>query len=125
MTRFTPDGWPTVVPRLFTSDVAGLVGFLKRTFGARGEIRTGIPTEVKIGDSIIMVSDGGSARAPAAGFLYVYVADADAAYRTAIDAGAVSIEAPIDTPYGDRRAMVQDAWGNTWQIATHRGAGSS
>jgi hypothetical protein len=24
-------------------------------------------------------------------------------------------------PYGDRRAMAQDAWGNTWQIATYRG----
>jgi hypothetical protein len=22
---------------------------------------------------------------------------------------------------GDRRAMVRDPWGNTWQIATHRG----
>jgi uncharacterized glyoxalase superfamily protein PhnB len=25
----------------------------------------------------------------------------------------------IDTPYGDRRCMVEDAWGNAWQIATH------
>jgi uncharacterized glyoxalase superfamily protein PhnB len=23
-------------------------------------------------------------------------------------------------PYGDRRAMVEDRWGNRWQIATHR-----
>jgi uncharacterized glyoxalase superfamily protein PhnB len=23
-------------------------------------------------------------------------------------------------PYGDRRAMVKDAWGNIWQIATHK-----
>jgi hypothetical protein len=23
-------------------------------------------------------------------------------------------------PYGDRRGMVEDDWGNTWQIATHR-----
>lgn len=22
-------------------------------------------------------------------------------------------------PYGDRRCMVEDQWGNTWQIATH------
>jgi uncharacterized glyoxalase superfamily protein PhnB len=67
-----------------------------------------------------MVSDGGGIREPLAGFLYVYVEDADAVYRVAIDAGAVSIEAPTDMPYGDRRAMVQDAWGNIWQIATHR-----
>ena len=24
-------------------------------------------------------------------------------------------------PYGDRRGMVKDDWGNTWQIATHLG----
>jgi uncharacterized glyoxalase superfamily protein PhnB len=122
VTKFSPDGWPTVVPRLFTSDVAGLAGFLKLTFGARGEIRSGIPTEMRIGDSIVMISDGGGVRDPVAGFLYVYVADVDAVYRTAIDAGAVLIEEPADMPYGDRRAMVRDAWGNIWQIATHKGA---
>jgi predicted 3-demethylubiquinone-9 3-methyltransferase (glyoxalase superfamily) len=26
-------------------------------------------------------------------------------------------------PYGDRRCMVKDKWGNTWQIATHMGGG--
>jgi uncharacterized glyoxalase superfamily protein PhnB len=36
------------------------------------------------------------------------------------DAGAASLEKPMDTPYGDRRATVLDSWGNTWQIATHR-----
>ena len=122
MVKFRPDGWPTVVPRLFTSDVAGLVNFLDLTFGGHGEVRPGVPTEVRIGDSIVMVSDGGGVRDPVAGFLYVYVADADAAYRTAVDAGAVAIEEPADMPYGDRRAMVRDAWGNIWQIATHKGA---
>ena len=54
-------------------------------------------------------------------FLYVYVGDADATYRRALDAGARSLEEPRDVPYGDRRCMVTDRWGNTWQIATHRG----
>ena len=50
-------------------------------------------------------------------FLYVYVADADRAYKKAIDAGATSVEPPLDTPYGDRRAMVTDPFGNMFQIA--------
>jgi hypothetical protein len=29
--RFQPNGWPTVIPRMFTPDVAGVVGFLKST----------------------------------------------------------------------------------------------
>ena len=36
-------------------------------------------------------------------------------------AGARSLEAPSDTFYGDRRCMVEDGWGNTWQIATYAG----
>lgn len=50
-------------------------------------------------------------------FLYVYVADADAVYRRALDAGARCLEQPSEMPYGDRRCMVEDQWGNTWQIA--------
>ena len=53
-------------------------------------------------------------------FLYVYVDDADAAYDRALAAGAVSLEAPLDTPYGDRRAMVRDPSGNVFQIAHRR-----
>jgi uncharacterized glyoxalase superfamily protein PhnB len=47
-----------------------------------------------------------------------YVADTDATYQRALNAGARSLEEPFDTPYGDRRCMVEDKWGNTWQIAT-------
>ncbi|SUA46274.1 Uncharacterised protein [Nocardia africana] len=32
--------------------------------------------------------------------------------------GAVAVEAPLDTPYGDRRAMVRDPFGNVYQIAS-------
>jgi len=31
----------------------------------------------------------------------------------------VSLEEPLNTPYGDRRAMVRDPFGNVFQIA-HR-----
>jgi uncharacterized glyoxalase superfamily protein PhnB len=61
---------------------------------------------------------GTEARAATPAFLYVYVDDADATYRRAVAAGARSLEEPVDMPYGDRRAMVEDGWGNTWQIAT-------
>jgi PhnB protein len=37
-------------------------------------------------------------------FLCVYVADADETCRRALKAGAETLEAPLDTPYGDRRA---------------------
>jgi uncharacterized glyoxalase superfamily protein PhnB len=56
-------------------------------------------------------------RDPFPAFLYVYVDDADRSYQRALAAGATSLEAPLDTPYGDRRAMVRDPFGNVFQIA--------
>ena len=47
----------------------------------------------------------------------MYVDDADATYDRAVDAGATTLEAPLDTPYGDRRAMVRDPFDNVFQIA--------
>jgi len=112
-----PPGWPTVIPRIVANDAEGLVGFIKLVFGATGEYQVDRPTELKIGDSVVLISDSGL-RNPMAAFLYVYVDDADATYRAALHAGARSIEDPVDTPYGDRRGMIEDRWGNTWQIAT-------
>jgi PhnB protein len=111
-----PDSWPTVIPRIVADDTAGLVAFIKQVFAATGEHLTTRPSELRIGDSMIMVSDA-SARKPMPAFLYVYVSDAAATYRLALNAGAKSIEEPFETPYGDRRCMVEDAWGNIWQIA--------
>jgi uncharacterized glyoxalase superfamily protein PhnB len=121
MSSNKPSGRHTVTPRIFTPDVVGLVGFLKAVFGARGEVRSGAPTDVTIGDSLLMVSDGGGVRDAMPAFLYVYVDDADATYRRAIAAGAEAIEGPEDMAYGDRRATVRDPWANVWQIATYRG----
>jgi PhnB protein len=122
MTRFKREGWPSVTSRIFTEDVAGLVRFLSLVFDARGNCRAGAPSEIKIGDSMVLVSDGGGQREPSPAFLYVYVQDADETYQRAIAAGATSIEKPTDMPYGDRRATVRDPWGNTWQVATYKGA---
>jgi uncharacterized glyoxalase superfamily protein PhnB len=120
MTSSAPEGWHTVTPRIVVSDVEQLIDFLRHTFGAEGEFRAAMPSEMKIGDSIVMVS-GAGVRDTVTAFLYVYVEDADATYQRALDAGAQSLEAPMDLPYGDRRGMVKDPWNNIWQIATRKG----
>src|SRR5205823_3320293 len=97
--------------------------FLRDAFDAKGEIVPGRPAEIRIGDSLVMVTSA-SERDLFPAFLYVYVDDADRTYQRALDAGATSIEAPLDTPYGDRRAMVRDPFGNMLQIA-HQMPGSS
>ncbi len=116
---FRRDGWPTVAPRIVCADAQGLVRFVKRVFEARGEYREEHPSELWIGESVIMITEAG-VRAVMAAVLYVYVADTDATYRRALKKGAQSIEAPVAMPYGDYRCMVEDNWGNSWQIATLR-----
>ena len=118
--RFSPKGWHTVTPRIVVHDAEQLVEFLRRVFGATGDYRPDLPSVIKIGDSLVMVSNAGI-RDPMPAFLYVYIDDTDKTYRRALEAGASSLEEPSDMPYGDRRGMVSDEWGNTWQIATHIG----
>ncbi len=121
MAQSIPEGWHSITPRLVVHDPAGLVAFLKEAFGASGDYATEVPSVITIGDSIIMVSGAGP-RAPRPAFLHLYVDDADATYRRALKAGAVSLEEPENMPYGDRRAMVKDPYGNDWQIATYKKA---
>jgi tRNA-Thr(GGU) m(6)t(6)A37 methyltransferase TsaA len=112
-----PSGWHSLTTRIVVADVAGLVEFLREAFGATGEVPTDRPAVLQIGDSRVMVSGVGP-RPETPGFFYLYVDDADAVHGRAVRAGARSLEAPAEMPYGDRRAMVEDRWGNVWQIAT-------
>jgi PhnB protein len=116
--RQPPSGFHSVTPRLVVADVAGQVEFLRVVFDAIGAVEADRPAEVRIGDSLVMVSAAGD-RDLFPAFLYVYVEDADETYARAMAAGAVRLEEPGPTPYGDRRAMVRDPFGNVFQIA-HR-----
>lgn len=115
---FKPKGWPTVIARIVVPKAAELVEFVKAVFQARGDYRSDRPSVLNIGESLLMISDAGI-REGATAFLYVYVSNTDETYKLALNAGARSLEEPSDLPYGDRRAMIEDPWGNTWQIATY------
>jgi PhnB protein len=117
--KHIPAGWPALIPRIAVDDPEALVAFIQQVFGAVGRFHPERPSELRIGDSVLMVGSTVARKAMPA-FLYVYVEDTDAVFQRALDRGAQSLEEPQDVPYGDRRAMVRDPWDNTWQIATHR-----
>jgi len=71
---------------------------------------------VTIGDSVVML---GEASGDFKAMLYVYVRDADATYRRALQAGGKSLREPATQFYGDRHGAVTDPVGNAWWIATH------
>jgi PhnB protein len=121
-----PDGFHTVTPYLIASGASNLMDFLKRAFDAQETFRMPAPdgaimhAEMKIGDSMIMLGEASVQWKPLACALYLYVNDADALYKRALQAGATSIMEPADQFYGDRHGGVKDPSGNTWWIATHK-----
>ena len=120
MAGYKPKGWHTVTPRLIVDDVAEMVRFLRKTFRATGKYQRDRPSIMSIGECKLMISDA-AIRGKLNAFLYVYVDNVEKTYARALKQGAVSVEAPMDLPYGDRRAMVKDRWGNLWQIAKYQG----
>jgi PhnB protein len=115
-----PDGWHSVTPRLVVHHPKELVEFLKAAFRATGKYESNRPSQMKIGDSIVMVSGVTGFVPSAPAYLYLYIEDCDAVYARALAAGATSLEAPEDLHYGDRRATIRDPEGNVWQIGTHK-----
>ena len=123
-TQFRPQGFHTVNPYLVVNGAAQLLAFLTKAFGAEevGERFKGpdgaiMHAAVRIGDSMVEVSDAPVKPMPAA--LHLYVEDTDATYRRALEAGGTSLREPMTTFYGDRSAGVTDPGGNSWWIACH------
>ena len=120
-----PDGYHTVTPYLIVPGAAKLIDFLKQAFDARESFRMASPegrimhAEVRIGDSVVMMSDTGQEAQPRPCMIYLYVNDVDATYKRSLQAGATSLREPANQFYGDRVATVMDRWGNTWSIGTH------
>ena len=119
--KFKPDEYHTLTPFTTVSGADGFVEFLKEAFGADVTEMMRMPdgriahAEARIGDSLLMLTDG----APMPIALYVYLPDADGAYRSALRAGATSHQEPAAQMWGDRQAAVKDSWGNMWFLATH------
>jgi PhnB protein len=122
-----PPGYRTLTTYLVARDADGLIDFVKKTFGAEEKFRSigsagGRHAEVRIGDSMLMIGGGipgGTWKGePLPSAFHVYVPDCDAVYQRALDAGATSIAAPADQPYGERSGSVKDAAGDQWYIAT-------
>jgi PhnB protein len=124
-----PAGFRTITPFIIHDKAPELVDFMKSTFGAAELKRNtageayGFYSEVRIGDSVIMIAGGTAARwGNLPGAFHVYAEDCDAAYRRALEAGASTLMGatgePADRPYGERSAFVEDDFGNYWYIAT-------
>ena len=119
-----PEGFHSITPYLHVQDVPNLIGFLKHAFGAvvvhssRLADGTIINARLRIGDSVIEISEVRGNFQPMPCAIHLYVEDADAVYKHAVEVGAMSVMEPSTQFYGDREAFVIDPCGNHWYIAT-------
>ncbi len=130
--RPIPAGYHSVIPALTCKDAARAIDFYKDVFGATEIMRMSGPgggvghAELKIGDSVIFVSDEfpGMSVAPTPGalssaYLFVYLDDVDSTFNRAVASGC-SVNMPLENMFwGDRYGKVTDPFGHHWGMATH------
>lgn len=129
-----PEHLHTVTPRLVLSGAAKAIEFYRRAFGAEevGERFTGpdggiIHAELRIGDSIVMITDEGdpeprerSPRSPGGGvgaIMATYWENVDAAWERAVAAGAEVLYPLDDQFYGERGGRLRDPYGQQWMLS--------
>jgi uncharacterized glyoxalase superfamily protein PhnB len=130
-----PDGFHTLTPGVIVKDAARAIDFYKKAFGAEERSRLSGPdgrsvvhAELKIGNSVLMISEENAsrgARSPqslhgTAVSLNLYVPDADALFKRALDAGAKEKQPLMDAFWGDRYGVVVDPFGHEWGVLTHK-----
>jgi PhnB protein len=122
---YTPKGLNSVNVYMHPLRAEPVINFLKRAFGAQEIAKYASPdgvvyhAQIRVGDSVVEMGEAHGKYPPMPTMFYLYVSDCDAVYQRALAAGAASISAPADQPYGDRTAGVKDAFGNQWYIAMH------
>ena len=120
----TLNTYRTLTPYLVVPDADAEMRFLKAAFGAietlchRGAEGKVMHAELTVGDSLVMIGQSSGEWKPLTAALYVWVTDVDGTYARALEAGAASLSAPEDKPYGHRNAGVVDRNGITWWIAS-------
>jgi PhnB protein len=128
---------PPVAPYLTVSDADAAIDFYRRAFGAQEISRQPGPdgkklihAAIMINGGLVMMSDdfpefgGGKSNTPEAlggspVTIHLNLADVDAVWQQALDAGA-TVDMPLaDQFWGDRYGQLVDPFGHRWSLATH------
>ena len=116
-----PEGYHTITPYIITSDATQMMAFVEKAFGGEtthktveeGRIRH---AEMRVGSSMIMLSQATADYPPTHIHLYIYTPDCDAMFDRAVAAGGTVIMPMKDQEYGDRNGGIKDPVGNSWWI---------
>ena len=125
VSEYAPAGFGDILLGFMPHGSAQFVDFITSAFGAEAIMRHDAPNgtvghaRIKIGNSIVMVSEAHGRYQPMPAGVYMYVENVDEIYGRAIRAGASVLYPIADMPYGDRMGGVTDPFGNEWYISTH------
>ena len=134
MAKPIPEGYHAVTPSFTFKDSQKAIDFYKKAFGAKVldvfpnlNGRGIMHAVIQIGDSILMMGDEMGEQCKSAETLgsspislYIYVPNADAAFKQAVAAGGTAAMPVADMFWGDRAGSIKDPFGYSWMIATHK-----
>ncbi|MFI2741781.1 VOC family protein [Zhouia sp. PK063] len=117
-------GHQQVMPYMIVADAEAFLDFAKHIFNAQ-EIVRNLDTkkrisysEIKIGESTMMLMQATPQIKSNSSCFYVYVMDTDETFYKALQFGATSLMLPMNEADDTRSAGFQDPFGNTWWVST-------
>ena len=123
--NYKPKGFHSITPYVFSDNPVEFINFLMTAFDGEefterslNKDGTVANAQVRIGDSIIEISQAREEFPSVSCNFHLYVPDAEQAYKKAIEAGGIGQYPPQKQDYGDLECYVIDKFGNHWFIAT-------
>lgn len=119
-----PEGYTSVAPYLIVNGAEETMAFLVHVFGAErlrlipddaGRVMHG---EVRIDDTVVMLTDGADGWPAMPTHVHIYVQDVDATFERAVAAGAKAVKQPTQDGDADKRGGFMDVGGTTWWVST-------
>jgi uncharacterized glyoxalase superfamily protein PhnB len=117
-----PNGHQALMPYLMLNNASNFYAFAKKVFDAEETLRklrddeiTIMHCELQINGATVMYSEATEDWKEQTANLFIYVKNADACFKKAIDAGSEIIMPLSNQDYG-RTCGVKDPFGNTWWI---------
>jgi PhnB protein len=121
-----PAGFHTIAPNIIVKNIDAAVSFYKRAFDAEEILRLSMPDgkvahcELKFGDSRVNLGESMEGWPEHTLLAQIFVADSDAVFARAVEAGAKVLSPITDMFFGSREGRVLDPFGSTWTISTHK-----
>ena len=121
-----PAGFHTIAPNIIVKNIDAASSFYKRAFGAEEILRLVMPDgkvthcELKFCDSRLNLGESMEGWPEHNLLAQIFVADSDAVFAQAVEAGAKVLSPMTDMFFGSREGRVLDPFGSTWTISTHK-----